>query len=61
MGQGLDIFLGRRTVLGGRLETPDIAWLAFDQQIPDECVARDSLGWEKYVRGDGEEGVNGPC
>lgn len=48
-------------MLGGRLETPDIAWLAFDQQIPDECVARDSLGWEKYVRGDGEEGVNGPC
>lgn len=49
------------TGLGMRMEEPDISWLAFNQQIPDESIYTESLGWEKYVGGDGEAGVNGPC
>lgn len=51
---------GRRAGLGVRLEKLDISWLAFDPQTTDESVSRDSSGWEKSVRGNGEDGVNGP-
>ena len=44
-----------------RLEKPDISWLAFDPQNPDESVSRASLGWAKSVRGNGKDAVNGPC
>lgn len=51
---------GRRAGLGVRLEKLDISWLAFDPQTTDESVSRDSSGWENSVRGNGEDGVNGP-